>query len=168
MGMSYFVDPTTDPLEGKVHVRYANSSSAGGKDSTFQSLMNASNSSNTSYAELEANLWAEYSDPFLSMMLSHTVNFLSCTLLLGTSLLWISLTTKQLVTFYTYLLALSCVPLSYLTNFYITNSVMTSIESVAAESAEKSMPLVVFLGMLFSDVVFRVLRLRRRNTPCQF
>ncbi len=150
MGFNHFVDPSKDPLQSKVHLTYANSSSSSMSDSnmSFQSLLNASNDGNTTYADFEANLWSAYSGAFFSMMATHVMNFMFCLFLLGTSLLWISLSTPQLVTFYTYVWAFSCVPLSFLANTYTVNTLGNHHHhgDGGAVERELSLPLSAFLG----------------------
>jgi hypothetical protein len=117
MGLHYFsqVDPSKHPLEGKVHVTFANSSITNGtNDSEYHKML----ANGTTGIALESSFFEEYSSTLSTIAMTHVVSFVSCINLFWCSLLWISLTTRQLVSFYTYLLAFSCVPLSYMANLY--------------------------------------------------
>merc|ERR1719242_2550106 len=56
----------------------------------------------------------------------HLVSFMMCFNLFWFSMLWVSLTTRQLVSFYTYLLAFATVPLSYLLNSFTVSYILAS------------------------------------------
>ena len=133
MGLHFFSD--RDPSGAKVHVMSYNMS-----DELQEMLSNG-----TTGPELEASAWAMYADVITTMAMNHFVSFVACFNLFWLSLLWISLSTRQLVAFYTYLLAFSCVPLSFAANRYTVGFIYSEDPTLFAEPG---FPLSKFLGNL--------------------
>lgn len=106
MGLNYFSTSSgvkTSPIEPKVHFTYGNmSGSASG------TLANES-------------MWETYGDIISSIAFNHFVSFCLCFNLFWFSILWVSLTTRQLVSFYYYLMVAAILPTSYLLNSHIVN-----------------------------------------------
>ena len=112
MGLNYFAntDSSKSPLEPKVHFTYSSSNMTYNKD-----LLN------------EESFWREYGSVLTTIAFNHFVSFAACANLFWFSLLWIGLTTRQLVSFYTYMIAFACVPVSFLANCYTMNLLHTDV-----------------------------------------
>ena len=114
MGLNYFAntagDSTKSPLEPKVHFTFSSSNVTYASD-----LLN------------EESFWKEYGSVLTTIAFNHFVSFAACANLFWFSLLWIGLTTRQLVSFYTYMMAFACVPLSFLANCYTMNLLHTDV-----------------------------------------
>lgn len=112
MGLNYFASPNLEPdkspVEPKIHFTYTNKT-----DSILDS--------NMTLDQLQA-----YSDIITSLAFYHFASFMLCFNLFWFSMLWVSLTTRQLVSFYTYLLAFATVPLSYLLNSFTVSYILAS------------------------------------------
>ena len=112
MGLNFFVDPESSksPLEPKVHFTYS--------------------SSNMSYnGELpnDESFWKEFGSWGNWRAFNHFASFFVCINFFWFSVFWIGLTTRQLVSFYTYLLAFACVPLSFLANCYTMSNLHADV-----------------------------------------
>ena len=111
MGINYFTGPVESgksPIEPRVHFTYSNKN-----DSTNETILSGD----------ESGMWEAYGEVITSIAVQHFVSFGLCFNLFWFSMLWVSLTTRQLVSFYTYLLAFATVPLSYLANSQIVNNI---------------------------------------------
>ena len=73
----------------------------------------------------DQSIWDVYGDILTSMAFYHLTSFFLCCGLFCSSFLWISLTTRQLVSFYIYLAAFATVPLSYFMNAYTVSFALT-------------------------------------------
>ena len=135
MGLHYFEtpDPEKSPLEPWVHVTYANSSSSTGNLSGNQTVIN------------EQTLWETHGDTLMSMFFAHLASIGLCFHLFWFSFLWLSLTTRQMVSLYTYLFAFCTVPLSYILNSLTVNQIVARIP---LQDAETILPLSLFFGEL--------------------
>ena len=69
-------------------------------------------------------MWEAYGDVITSIAVTHFVSFGLCFNLFAFSMLWVSLTMRQLIAFYTYLAAFATVPLSYFINNFTVNYVV--------------------------------------------
>ena len=121
MGFNYFtsVDPDKPPLESKVHFTYINHSESNVTISDYHEML----ANGTTGPELEASFWAFYKDILSTIAFNHFVSVMACLILIGFSMLWISLTTRQLLWFYLYIGTLTCLPMSYLVNNFTVEAV---------------------------------------------
>ena len=136
MGLNFFVDSDSSksPLEPKVHFTYS--------------------SANMSYSgDFKDNeeFWKEFGSWGNWRAVSHLASFFTCFSLFWFSVVWIGLTTRQLVSFYTYLLAFACVPLSFLANCYTMN---TLYHDVRLEKVSY-FPLFTILSKFLIDRIHR-------------
>lgn len=106
MGLNYFSSSNvkTSPTEPKVHFTYSNMS-------TIKGTTGFDNESN----------WQHYGDVISSIAFNHFVSFCLCFNLFWLSILWVSLTTRQLVSFYYYAMVAAILPTSYLLNYHTIN-----------------------------------------------
>ena len=72
----------------------------------------------TAGPELDETFIAFYKDLITSIAFNHLFSFATCLSMFWFSLLWSSLTTRQLLWFYMYMCTLACLPISYLVNNY--------------------------------------------------
>lgn len=116
MGLNYFASPNLEsgksPVDSKVHITYTNRN-----DSTIFDSNGTLD---------EASVWEAYGDIIHGQAFYHFISFMMCFNLFWFSMLWVSLHTRQLVSFYTYLLAFATVPLSYLMNSYTVSYILAS------------------------------------------
>ena len=130
MGLHYFEphDPTKNPTEPRVHLTYSNKTVL---DNQTIDTMD------------DQTLWLTYGEAIMTIFFNHLATFGLFLNLFGFSMLWVSLTTRQLVSFYTYLIAFATVPLSYLLNTLTVNQIVARDSTL---SEKPLIPISLFFG----------------------
>ena len=134
MGFNYFtaVDPEKNPLDPKIHITYTGKNLSGNNSylSDYQDML----ANGTSAIELEQSMWEHFKDIYAVIAFNHFVSVLTCLNLFWFSMLWISLTTRQLLWFYLYIGTLACLPTSYLVNKFTIDAIRSG--TVAIQNSE--------------------------------
>ena len=134
MGFNYFtaVDPDKNPLDPKIHITYTGKNLSGNNSylSDYQDML----ANGTSAIELEQSMWEHFKDIYAVIAFNHFVSVLTCLNLFWFSMLWISLTTRQLLWFYLYIGTLACLPTSYLVNKFTIDAIRSG--TVAIQNSE--------------------------------
>ena len=122
MGFNYFspIDTEKNPLDPKIHFTL-NGGHSNDTNNNFTSdyeMAEMLANGTATGPELEETFMAFYKDIITSIAFNHLFSFATCLSMFWFSMLWISLTTRQLLWFYMYMGTLACLPISYLVNNY--------------------------------------------------
>ena len=156
MGFNYFspIDVSEKiPLDPKIHFNGGYSSNDTNIDNTnnfteklsdYQKMLaNGTASSGAGSPELDETFMAFYKDYITSIAFNHLFSFTTCLSMFWFSMLWISLTTRQLLWFYMYMCTLACLPISYFVNNYSIELIRKSSPMIELEES-KSGPISIF------------------------
>ena len=149
MGFNYFspIDVSEKiPLDPKIHFNGGYSSNDTNIDNTnnftekisdYQKMLaNGTASSGAGSPELDETFMAFYKDYITSIAFNHLFSFATCLSMFWFSMLWISLTTRQLLWFYMYMCTLACLPISYLVNNYSIELIRKSSPMIELEESK--------------------------------
>ena len=154
MGFNYFspIDVSEKiPLDPKIHFNGGYSSNDTNIDNNFtekvsdyqKMLANGTASSGAGSPELDETFMAFYKDYITSIAFNHLFSFTTCLSMFWFSMLWISLTTRQLLWFYMYMCTLACLPISYLVNNYSIELIRKSSPMIELEGSKVG-PISIF------------------------
>ena len=154
MGFNYFspIDVSEKiPLDPKIHFNGGYSSNDTNIDNNFtekvsdyqKMLANGTASSGAGSPELDETFMAFYKDYITSIAFNHLFSFTTCLSMFWFSMLWISLTTRQLLWFYMYMCTLACLPISYLVNNYSIELIRKSSPMIELEESKVG-PISIF------------------------